>query len=341
MTYIEQKERVRGTLWGISLGDAFGMPMEMWPRERREHQLGYVTRLLPGQPDNDISRGRAAGETTDDSAFSALICALLLEDGRVEPLTLARRIMDWRSRGGEKSELVLGPSTKQAIESIASGGSIEEAGRHGRTNGAAMRILPVGIVFDWRAHDHFVEQVVNTCKATHNTNVAISAAGAVAAAVSCAVRGGTCQEAASAALTMAGLCHWQGHIVSEDGVAPKLHQALNIARTCRTDEEVMDRLSSQIGTGLPAEDSVPTAIALSLYAQGDPMRCALLCANIGGDTDTMGAMACGICGALSGVSSMDPDVLKTIRTASGVDWEYYTDGLLRLMEQEETGGTSQ
>lgn len=133
--------------------------MEMWPRDRRERQLGYVTTLLPGQPDNDISKGRAAGETTDDSAFSRLICELLIEYGAVEPLALAQRIIAWRSRGGEKCELVLGPSTKQAIESIAAGGSVEEAGRGGRTNGAAMRILPVGIAFDWRNEARFAAQV--------------------------------------------------------------------------------------------------------------------------------------------------------------------------------------
>ena len=159
------RDRVLGTLWGISLGDAFGMPMEMWPRDRRERQLGYVTTLLPGQPDNDISKGRAAGETTDDSAFSRLICELLIEYGAVEPLALAQRIIAWRSRGGEKCELVLGPSTKQAIESIAAGGSVEEAGRGGRTNGAAMRILPVGIAFDWRNEARFAAQVNSTCKA--------------------------------------------------------------------------------------------------------------------------------------------------------------------------------
>ena len=197
------RDRVLGTLWGISLGDAFGMPMEMWPRDRRERQLGYVTTLLPGQPDNDISKGRAAGETTDDSAFSRLICELLIEYGAVEPLALAQRIIAWRSRGGEKCELVLGPSTKQAIESIAAGGSVEEAGRGGRTNGAAMRILPVGIAFDWRNEAHFAAQVNSACKATHNTNVAMGAAGAVAAAVSCAVRGGTSAQTVDAAVHMA------------------------------------------------------------------------------------------------------------------------------------------
>ena len=334
------RDRVLGTLWGISLGDAFGMPMEMWPRDRRERQLGYVTTLLPGQPDNDISKGRAAGETTDDSAFSRLICELLIEYGAVEPLALAQRIIAWRSRGGEKCELVLGPSTKQAIESIAAGGSVEEAGRGGRTNGAAMRILPVGIAFDWRNEAHFAAQVNSACKATHNTNVAMGAAGAVAAAVSCAVRGGTSAQTVDAAVHMAEVCQRQGFTVSDVSVAERIRRAADIAAACRSDEDVMRRLSDEIGTGLPAEDSIPTAIALGAHTGGDPMRCAVLCANIGGDTDTMGAIACGICGALSGMDAMDAAVLAQIRQASGIDWTPYADGLLRIMEQEKDGGTA-
>ncbi len=38
-------------------------------------------------------------------------------------------------------------------------------------------------------------------------------------------------------------------------------------------------------------------------ANTDPNRCAVLCANLGGDTDTIGAMVTAICGALHGVSA--------------------------------------
>lgn len=334
---LTRKDRVCGALWGISLGDAFGMPMEMWPRERRERELGYVSTLLPGQPDNEISHGRMAGETTDDTAFSRLICDLLLEYGAVEPASLARRIMEWR-KGGEKCELVLGPSTKQAVESIAAGGSVEEAGRGGRTNGAAMRILPVGIVFDWADETRFAREVAEACKATHNTDVAMGAAGGAAAAVSCAVRGGTPEEAAAAAVGMAERCAHMAYTVSGIHIGERFRRAVDIAAACRSDDEVLRRLSDEIGTGLPAEESVPTAAALGVYAAGDPMRCAVLCANIGGDTDTIGAIACGICGALSGVSAMDTAVLAQIQQASGIDWTPYADGLLRMMTQEKNGG---
>jgi ADP-ribosylglycohydrolase len=44
-------------------------------------------------------------------------------------------------------------------------------------------------------------------------------------------------------------------------------------------------------------------------AQTDPTRCAVLCANLGGDTDTIGAMATAICGALKGIDAFDEQLL--------------------------------
>ena len=313
-------ERVRGALWGLSLGDAYGMPMEMWPRAQREAVFGKVTGLLPGHPENSISKGRTAGETTDDTAFTRLISELLIEQGTVEPEKLVQRIQQWLAQGGEKCDLVLGPSTRKAIEDIANGADAAEAGKGGRTNGAAMRILPVGIVFDTADEEGFVAEIVSACMATHYTNLAIGAAGAVAAAVSCAVRGGSCGEAVAAAIRMAERCEREGHRVSEVSIAERIGAAVSIADGCADDETLMTRLSEQIGTGLPAEESIPTAIAIFHYTNGDPMHSARLCANIGGDTDTMGAIACGLAGAISGTAAMDGGDLDRIRRASGIDW---------------------
>ncbi len=40
---------------------------------------------------------------------------------------------------------LLGPSTKRALERLAAGEPGAETGRDGTTNGAAMRVTPVGI----------------------------------------------------------------------------------------------------------------------------------------------------------------------------------------------------
>ncbi len=52
-------------------------------------------------------------------------------------------------------------------------------------------------------------------------------------------------------------------------------------------------------------ESVPAAISIAYYTR-DVKTCALMCANLGGDTDTIGAMATAICGAKTGIRAIDP-----------------------------------
>ena len=48
---------------------------------------------------------------------------------------------------------LLGPSTRRALDAVLAGTPPEEAGRSGDTNGAAMRIAPVGLAVDRRRPD--------------------------------------------------------------------------------------------------------------------------------------------------------------------------------------------
>ncbi|MCR6679959.1 ADP-ribosylglycohydrolase family protein, partial [Escherichia marmotae] len=66
------------------------------------------------------------------------------------------------------------------------------------------------------------------------------------------------------------------------------------------------QLYQVIGAGTSTIESGPFAIALVELAQTDPNRCAILCANLGCDTDTIGAMATAICGALHAVNAIYP-----------------------------------
>ena len=58
------------------------------------------------------------------------------------------------------SQDLLGPSTKSAIDMILVGHTPEESGRYGTTNGAAMRITPVGIAGDVSDPWRFIQAVI-------------------------------------------------------------------------------------------------------------------------------------------------------------------------------------
>ena len=86
---------------------------------------------------------------------------------------------------------LLGPSTAAALERLRSGVSSWESGRFGSTNGAAMRITPVGIACGLAPLAGFIDRVAQASMVTHNTGLGIGGAAAVVGAVSAGVAGAT------------------------------------------------------------------------------------------------------------------------------------------------------
>ena len=59
---------------------------------------------------------------------------------------LARRLLDWQERMEPAGSAdLLGPSTLRALRLVADGAPVGTTGRWGDTNGAAMRVAPVGV----------------------------------------------------------------------------------------------------------------------------------------------------------------------------------------------------
>ena len=62
-------------------------------------------------------------------------------------------------------------------------------------------------------------------------------------------------------------------------------------------------ITDLVGTGVASQESVPAAFAVLEVADGDPWQAAVISANLGGDTDTIGAIAAGMAGACIGFST--------------------------------------
>lgn len=116
-------------------------------------------------------------------------------DGRVDPRAFADALLAWEERMRAEGSLdLLGPSTRRALAAVARGVPPDETGRWGDTNGAAMRIAPIGVGVRPRPLDALVDAVEQACRVTHHTGVAIAGAAAIAAAVSSGVEGRTLRE---------------------------------------------------------------------------------------------------------------------------------------------------
>lgn len=313
-------DRALGALYGLALGDALGMPTQIMSRAALTARFGRVTGFEAGPPENPVAAGMPAGSVTDDTN-QALIVGRLLADsgGRIDPERLATVLLEWEADMRARGSLdLLGPSTKDALDAVSRGVPVTESGGAGTTNGAAMRVTPVGIAFAVRPLDAFIDRVAESCQVTHDTTIGIAGAAAVAAAVSGAVDGAGLEAAMDAAETAARAGAARGHWAAGADIATRIRWARGTVAGL-AEAGAADLISDLIGTSVASQESIPAAFAVLTLAGDDPWRACLLAANLGGDCDTVGAIAGAVSGAVTGLSGLPADAVETLRSVNTLD----------------------
>ncbi|MQA02491.1 MAG: ADP-ribosylglycohydrolase family protein [Streptosporangiales bacterium] len=329
-------DRARGCLAGVALGDAMGMPGELWPRERVKAHFGWIGEFLPGPAGHFVVDGFVAGQVTDDTQQTYMLAdAILAAGGTVDTAVVARHLVAWADRVGASEGNFLGPSSARAIQKLRENGDPTKTGEGGETNGAAMRIAPVGLLHRSGDLDALVDAVLGASIMSHNTSVAISGASLVAGTVSGALDGepglspsALLQSALEVGYAAGAIGARRAEQVMSPSVVRRAQWAAELAERSTTDEQFLQDLYDLVGGGVATAESVPSAVGLLVRSGGDPVRCAVLAANLGGDTDTMGAIATGMAGAVAGISAIPDGLLGQLRSVNQIEPERLADDLL-------------
>ena len=308
------------------------MPTEMLSRAQIVTRWGsLLTGFEPAPPGHPIAAGLPAGAVTDDTEQAVLLGRLLVAGrGMVDPRELAEALVSWERDMAARGSLgLLGPSTKRAVAAILAGTPPEQAGARGATNGAAMRIAPVGIAVPVSLGlSTLVDRVVAASYVTHNTGVALAGAAAVAAAVSAGVDGAGIGEATAFAVDAAGIASGHGHWVAGADVGARIEWATSLVAG-RERAEAAELIYTLVGTSLATQESVPAAFAVAAAVPDDPWQACLLAASLGGDCDTIAAMVGAVSGACHGVGAFPSEAL-TVIDAHGLGLTELADDLAAL-----------
>lgn len=331
---MSQLLRGLGAFYGLALGDALGMPTQSLSREQILQRFGAIRTLEDAGPDQPIAANMPGGSITDDTEQAILVGRLLVQGkGRIAPATLARTLIEWEAVMQAKgSQDLLGPSTKRAIEMILAGHSVEEAGRYGTTNGAAMRITPVGIAANVAVPEDFILAVVQACQVTHNTSLGIASAAAVAAVVSAGINGAALSEALPLGMQIARQAETHGHWVAGASIAARLEWASTL--TVDRDKERFARMLYElVGTSVASQESVVVCFALARQvALGQLQAFEALCmaASLGGDTDTIAAILGAMLGACLGLDVWPAALIGQVQQVNQLDLQPLVKELLAL-----------
>lgn len=327
------RDRVLGTLYGQAIGDALGMPTELWPIATI-HQVfpQGITTFVDGPANNAVAKNYRAGEYTDDTGQALAILDSLIEtQWQPQPVNLVQHILAWADAADAWKQNILGPSSKAALLAIKAGQPVQGITAQALTNGAGMRIAPLGTLFEPDQLDDLVTMVATVTKITHSSDVALGGASLIAGAVTAAMA----DDDWDAIMTYALRACDRGYQLGTPTWAAKLRSrvelGLKLADEYRFDASRFSRaVYDLLGTGTVLSESVPAAVAIAYYTR-DVQKCALMCANLGGDTDTIGAMATAICGAKNGATAIDPAWCQIIDQCNPQhDLQWYADQIMNV-----------
>ena len=338
--------RAHGALAGLALGDALGMPTQAMSPEQIRAVYGRITGLVDGDASQPYAPGMPAGSVTDDTEQALLIASLLLRgrassSGRValNAVEFAHALLAWEDSMIRRGSLdLLGPSTKAALERVRAGEDPLTVGGEGTTNGAAMRVTPIGIAVSTEDPEAFAEAVWSSCRVTHATRQGFQSAALVAAAVSMGI-----DAARSTSPNLRGLL-WKavtyvdslperGAWTPDPDVVAATRRAMQLAANPASSS--LECLVEQVGTSVASAHAIPMAFAL--LARDPSPRALLDAANLGGDTDTIGAIAGAILGAAFGVEVLPADSLSMIEEVSHLGLSSVAGELLALRDQAIVG----
>lgn len=276
-----------GSALGCFIGDAMGMPVEGWTRKRIVECYGLIDEPLPGRFE--------AGSYTDDTEMMIGLLEALVRMGRLEPAIAAERfLINFNPERG------YGGRIYGIMDRLAADEDWDRVGTDSYGNGAAMRVAPVGF-FCFDDLNQVKDSAIQQARITHKHPEALAGAVIQAAAVALAAGANLRGETIDPRSFISTVCGLSRDL--DERSAERLAELVTIQPGSVHD--VASQIAKLYKCDVRAIESVGPAVASFLYTD-DFSSAVIMAVNLGGDADTIGAMAGAIAGAFYGLGAV-PD----------------------------------
>jgi poly(ADP-ribose) glycohydrolase ARH3 len=277
-------DRFLGSALGTFVGDALGEPVEGWPHAAIHSRFGLLDTIV-----------REEGRYTDDTQMMIGILETLREQRGFDPALCAKKFQENFDPMRGYGRRIFG-----VMEKIKTGFPWDEVGTDSYGNGGAMRIAPIGCFY---AHDleALKENAILSARITHNHPEGVAGAVAQATAVGLAFKCSLSNETIEADVFLDRIA------VQVRDIDTKFVERLKALKSICDSfpgqpgglRETIDAVTSHYALNLRAIESVPAAIG-AFVLTSTFKDAVVLAVNLGGDTDTIGAMAGATAGAYYG-----------------------------------------
>jgi poly(ADP-ribose) glycohydrolase ARH3 len=296
---ITLRSKARGALLGVAIGDVLGAPFKGLTGHFRP-DLAIVTQTTERL------------HYTEDTAMTIAVSESLVRTPALDESDLARSMLHiWQAAKYRRysSDVAAVFARIEAGERWSDVAPSLFDGRGSAGHGAAARVAPIPIVAAGRM-DAVLDMARRSARVTHAHPLAIEGAALQAAAIAVAY-GTPAGDPMSANLFLDRL--------STLGIGPDYSKALATVRDLARGGDP-DDVAGRLGSGSDALATVPSALASFLLARGSFVETVEFAVAIGGDSDSIAAMAGSLVAAHRGADTIPPH------------WLQRTEGAARLIE---------
>ncbi|MGC8638866.1 MAG: ADP-ribosylglycohydrolase family protein [Isosphaeraceae bacterium] len=341
MPHSSRIDRVRGCLLGMAVGDALGAPLEGLTSQQITTHYGRITNYVDGVKawKRKPYRWRLRGLYSDDTQQALALCDVLLDSQRMDPDRLAEIYLALATPKGSflGAHRGAGRSFRQVLTQLERGVPPRWSGQKTAGIGAAMRIAPVPL-YHGDDRDAIFDSVMSSSIMTHRDIRSISGALVVAHAIRHLLAGKPRQPsllfriAADVALDERRIVPEYGDVV----ISTDLH-AMALPRAVAHVESVLELPRPRVHAALIEEANRRGAFPSCKGAtMGFPPACIPTClyyllttdsfeeavtdiVNLGGDTDTAGAILGALAGASYGIEGIPRRWLDGLQNREGIE----------------------
>ena len=296
----------------FACGDAVGKATEFMTPQDIASVFGRIT-AMP-----DISKSITHSDlpqyaVTDDTEQNLWLLRRYLKDKAVTIENTVDELLKWIDGTDAIKKHYIGPSSLKALQGIKNGEDPLKAGINGTTCGGIMRVPAA--VFASRILDLNLDTCIyNALVCTHNNSIALESAYAYAYALSYALDNPGCPNKDLLGKAKEGCTVGLSKAPWISAGASLLDRLIFLEKMDlrRYEEQAFKSfIYGVLGTGLPSYETASAVFALLLYTD-DPVKTMFLSAELGGDTDTIGALACSLAGVRNLVAEMPEEIEKPV-----------------------------
>lgn len=312
---------LKSVLEALAVGDALGMPTEFMTQTDIDRVYPEINGLLdPGKSYTHFEL--PYGSVTDDTEQNLYLARAYIAAGEITVENSAEALSRWVVECDAIAKKYIGPSSMKALNAIKEGVSPMEAGRSGTTNGGIMRTPSLVLCAGRGDEDHLLHCIRMGCIPTHHTSQAISAAAAYGFALRAILDGREIPEILEAAERGARRAYESvDYVAAAPDCIARLKKIREDLKDDASDERIRHLLFHVYGNGLESIDAFTVAMTVFLAKGKDVFGALKLCASLGGDTDTVGALTGALCAAYAGGHNIPEDILRTVVEKNHLDLE--------------------